>query len=142
MAYKKNKPVINDSVPTEEVTKNVEKKPSSLKNELVSLYKELDSINLEEQNLKIENLMKQLQKIIEEYDSFLKEDNSQELTYAETKVCEGKMIVKRYAEEKPIVVKESDCSLPYKFGFKDLVIFILIISCIVLGTTVAILANV
>lgn len=140
MAIKKNKSA-NDEIIISE-TKSKEEKATNLKSELVSLYKELDSINLEEQNIKIEQLMKQVQKIIEEYDDFLKEDNIKNLQYAETKACEGQMIVKRHAEGKPIIVKESDCSLPFKFAFKDLLIFILIFVCIALGTTLAIMTNI
>lgn len=142
MAYKKNKTVPEEQPKVEEVPLVIpDKKTTKLKNELVNLYKELDSISIEEENVKIENLKTKLQKIIEEYDSFLKEDNIKNLATAEAKACEGEMIVKRYPQTKRNVVKDSDCSVPFKFGMKDLMIFILIITCFVLCTAIAMLVN-
>ena len=111
MAYKSKKNTVKatpEVVETEKPKENTNSNSNSLKKELVELYKALDSINIEQQNEKIKKLTDKLAKIIKEYDSFVEEENKQNLEYAEKLVLEGDMIVKRYSRSKTNVGSQNE----------------------------------
>lgn len=128
MAYKGKKNTVNTTpevVEAEKPKENTNSNSNSLKKELVELYKALDSINIEQQNEKIKKLTDKLAKIIKEYDSFVEEENKQNLEYAEKLFSEGDMIVKRYSRSKPNVIKKSNSKTPFSLGIKEILLFFL-----------------